>query len=57
MGIVPQINNGTKTVGMGGSMSPIRKSFADPRFGVNKNVQDPRTKTIKELSKIKDQYK
>ena len=38
MGIVPQINNGTKTVGMGGSMSPIRKSFADPRFGVNKNV-------------------
>ena len=53
MGIVPQINNATKTVGMGGSMSPIRKSFKDPRFGANKN-DDPRTKTIKELSKIKD---
>ena len=52
MGIVPQIN-GIKSAGMGGSMSPIRKSFADPRFGANKN-DDPRTKTIKELSKIKD---
>ena len=48
MGVIPQINN---KVAMGGSMSPIRKSF-----GVNK-VQDPRTKTIKELSRIKDQYK
>ena len=45
--------------GLGGSMSPIRKSFADPRINVYKAVDkvDPMVKTIKELSKIKDQYR
>lgn len=47
MGFVPQI------VG-GGSMSPIRKSFADPKMNVFKNEKETK---IRELSKIKDQYK
>jgi hypothetical protein len=39
--------------GLGGSMSPIRKSFADPKMNVFK-AADPSAKTILELSKIKD---
>jgi|TARA_B110000285_G_C15123559_1_gene618732 hypothetical protein len=37
MGFVPQTNAQAKKAGMGGSMSPIRKSFADPRYHVFKN--------------------